>query len=208
MINNNTALRGEFDLIGFSQGTILSRYIIENCKLVGKVRNFIAFGGPLNGQSVNLCSFYDVFCILKRWYDSSMVFTDKMQNSWAPAGYFKVPGYFQEYLEHSSFLAEANNEVNYSEARREKMLNLKRAMFIKWDNEKTIKPAESSWWGEYDDNYNVLHRNQTALYQKDLIGIKTLEEQGRAKFVSIPGGHMDYTWEEIDNIVIPFLLGG
>ena len=51
MINQNPFFNGEFDLIGFSQGTIISRYIIQYCNLKGKVRNFVAFGGPLNGQS-------------------------------------------------------------------------------------------------------------------------------------------------------------
>jgi palmitoyl-protein thioesterase len=110
-------------------------------------------------------------------------------------------------LDKSEFLAEANNERDYSDERKQKFLRLNRAMFIKWDSEQVIKPAESSWWGQYDINYNVLHRNSTDVYQKDLIGIRTLEEQGRAKFVSIPGGHMEFTFEQIDNIIIPFLLG-
>jgi uncharacterized alpha/beta hydrolase family protein len=61
MINNNAQLQGEFDLIGFSQGTILSRYIIQNCDSIGRVRNFISFGGPLNGQYPIACTWYDFF---------------------------------------------------------------------------------------------------------------------------------------------------
>ena len=136
-----------------------------------------------------------------------MVFSDSFQSGWAPANYWRDPNNFNTYLYKSDFLAEANNERNYSEERRQKFFNLKRVMFIKWDDENTIKPSESSWWGEYDSNYNVIHRNNTILYQKDLIGIKTLENEGRAKFINIPGGHMHFTYEQIDNIIIPFLLG-
>ena len=49
--------------------------------------------------------------------------------------------------------------------------------------------------GEYDSNYNVVHRNNTIIYQKDLIGIKILENEGRAKFIKIPRGHMHFDYE-------------
>jgi triacylglycerol esterase/lipase EstA (alpha/beta hydrolase family) len=53
LLNDNPNFQGEFDLFGFSQGTIVSRYVIQYCNLNGKVRNFVSFGGPLNGQSSN-----------------------------------------------------------------------------------------------------------------------------------------------------------
>ena len=205
-INNNTAFSGEFDLIGFSQGNIVSRYIIQYCNLKGKVRNFISFGGPLNGQSSPICSFYDILCILRKWFDNSVVFNDDYQASFAPANYWKNPNDYNSYLNKSTFLAEANNERNFSTERKNKFLNLKKALFIKWENEQTIHPAESSWWGEFDSDYNVIHRNNSLVYKEDLIGIKSLETQGRAKFISIPGVHMEFTYDQIDNIVIPFLL--
>lgn len=134
-----------------------------------------------------------------------MVYSDNYQSTWAPAGYWRAPGHEEEYLSKSVFLAQANNEVNFSQARKDAFLSVDKFLFIMWDNEQTIVPKESSWWGQWDNNYNLLHRNQTRLYQEDLIGLKTLEETGRATFITIPGGHMDYTWEEVDSIVIPFL---
>ena len=61
--------------------------------------------------------------------------------------------------------------------------------------------------GEFESNYNFVHRNNTILYQKDLIGIKTLENEERVKFVNISEGHMHFNYEQIDNIVISLLLG-
>ena len=157
-------------------------------------------------RAFQTCAFYDIFCLLKRWYDSSYVFTDEYQSSFAPSNYWKVPNNYDNYLIKSSFLAEANNERSFSSDRKDRFLKLNKALFIKWENEQTIKPAESSWWGEYDANYGVIHRNETILFQKDLIGVKTLESQRRAKFISIPGVHMEYTFSQIDDIIIPFLL--
>ena len=207
MLNINPLFSGEFDLMGFSQGTIISRYIIQHWNLKGKVRNFISFGGPLNGQSYTPCAFYNIPCLLINLYCSYFIFTDHLQNTWAPTNYFKDPNNYAEYLNKSTFLAEANNERYFSEEIRQKFLNLNRCMFIKWDSDGVLQPEESAWWGEFDINFKPIHRNNTVLYQKDLIGIKTLEMEGRAKFVSIPGKHMNYTLEQIDNIIVPFLHG-
>jgi palmitoyl-protein thioesterase len=206
MINNNTDFQGEFDLVGFSQGTIMSRYIIQNCKLNGSVRNFISFGGPLNGQYPPRCGWLDLGCIYTKYMDGAMAYDDDHQENFAWASYWKDPAHYQQYLDQSTWLAEANNEVNYSEARRQSMLDLNGALFIKWDAETTISPAESSWWGGYDKNFNVIDRFHDDVYLEDLVGIKTLEEEGRALFISIPGKHMEYTFTQIDEIIIPFIV--
>jgi palmitoyl-protein thioesterase len=80
-------------------------------------------------------------------------------------------------------------------------------MFIIFAQETTISPPESSWWGEYNINGTALVRQQTQVYQKDLIGIKSLESQGRATFATLPGKHVQITEDDIRNVVIPFILG-
>lgn len=40
-----------FDIVAFSQGTMLSRYLIQYCPLKTQVRRFVSFGGPLNGMT-------------------------------------------------------------------------------------------------------------------------------------------------------------
>ena len=206
MINNDPNLQGEFDLVGWSQGTLMSRYIIEFCQLNGKVRKFVAFGGPINGESNPQCSWYDISCFINRYYTSSRVFTDGYQESWAPAGYWREPGKYKKYLEKSSFIAYANNEVDFSQERKDKFLGVENHLYILWDNDGTIIPTESSHWGQWaEDSYTLLHRNQTRVYKDDLIGIRQLEEEGRAEFVNIPGVHMEYTFDQVDSIVIPFL---
>jgi hypothetical protein len=45
------------------------------------------------------------------------------------------------------------------------------------------------------------------MYQQDLIGIRTLEEEGRAVFLEFPGGHMRFNYQQVDTVIIPFLRG-
>jgi triacylglycerol esterase/lipase EstA (alpha/beta hydrolase family) len=40
---------GEFNILGYSQGGLISRYIVENCEMKGKVRNLITLGTPHMG---------------------------------------------------------------------------------------------------------------------------------------------------------------
>ena len=41
-----------FNLIGFSQGGLLGRALIQNCpEVAAKVKNFISIGSPQNGVS-------------------------------------------------------------------------------------------------------------------------------------------------------------
>mmetsp|Transcript_23899 Transcript_23899/g.26520 ORF Transcript_23899/g.26520 Transcript_23899/m.26520 type:complete len:161 (+) Transcript_23899:396-878(+) len=117
----------------------------------------------------------------------------------APADYWRNPKNPEGYLKHS-FLAEANNEAKFDQGRKDKWLALKFARFVKWDRDTTIIPRESSWWGMYTEDYNIISRHDTELYKKDLIGLRTLEEQGRADFVITPGDHMHVSRKNIYNI--------
>jgi palmitoyl-protein thioesterase len=118
----------------------------------------------------------------------------------APADYWRDPQNMEGFLKYSKFLAEANNEVNFNQTRKDKWLSLKKAIFVKWIDDTTIIPKESSWWGMYDSNFNIMSRFDTEVYQKDLMGIKTLEEDGRATFETLPGDHMHFSHDDINQM--------
>ena len=119
----------------------------------------------------------------------------------APTDYWRDPQNIEGYLKHSGFLAEANNEVNFNQTRKDLWLSLKQCIFVKWSNDTTIIPRESSWWGHLTSELNTVSRFDSEVYQKDLIGIRTLEESGRADFIAIPGDHMHFNTDQINHIV-------
>lgn len=132
------------------------------------------------------------------WIFNKVVYLDIVQMLLAPADYWYDPQNHSGYLKNSRFLAEANNQVNFDQARKEKWTNLKYAKFIKWERDTTIIPRESAWWGQYTSDLNVINRFETEVYKQDLIGIRTLEESGRAEFASLPGDHMHFTYNQIN----------
>jgi len=46
----------------------------------------------------------------------------------------------------------------------------------------------------------------TELYQKDFIGLKALNEAGKLKVQTFEGEHLQFTDDQITNIIVPFLI--
>lgn len=195
---------GNFSIMGISQGSILTKYVLEYCPFELPIRSIVTFGGPHMGVSAVPHFPREewigwIFCLVI----DRVIYLNIAQYLLAPADYFRVPNDPEGFLKHSKFLRDANNEANFNQTRKDLWIGLKFARFVKWEQDTTIIPDESSWWGKYDIDMNTLSRFDTDVYQKDLIGIRTLEEEGRADFVSIPGDHMDFSHEQINHIVSP-----
>lgn len=58
----------------------------------------------------------------------------------SPSDYWVDPKNHEGYIKHSHFLAEANNEKNFDQARKDKWLGLKHARFVKWIDDEIIIP--------------------------------------------------------------------
>ena len=121
------------------------------------------------------------------------------------ADYWRDPKNEEGYLHYSRFLAEANNEVNYSEERKAHWTHINHATFIMWEDDETIIPKESAHWAQYDEHFNIIDRHDTNLFQQSLIGIKTLEDENKADYKSFPGNHMQFNFTQINNDVLPTL---
>ena len=50
----------------------------------------------------------------------------------APADYWRDPQNPEGFKEYSRFLAEANNEINFNQTKKDQWLSLKSARFVKW----------------------------------------------------------------------------
>ena len=48
-IKQHPAFQNKFNIFGVSQGTIISRYIIEKCNYKGKIQNYVSLMGPQMG---------------------------------------------------------------------------------------------------------------------------------------------------------------
>lgn len=199
--------QGNFTIFGVSQGTLISRYVIQNCDIKGKIVNYVSFDGPQMG----IGSLPKINCpVVCDWINSAVakfIYNDYFQRNIAPAGYFKYKYSFQEYLNGSSFLADLNNErPNKTELYKSRFSSLEKLLLIKNKNDTTITPIDSSWFQFYDQKgENIVPLNQSDFYISDYIGLRYLIENNKVSFAEFEGDHVIFTWDEIDQHIITFL---
>ncbi len=167
----------------------------------------MSIGGPQAGVAKFPKCTIPVVCWVVNSATDWLVYTDFIQNNVGPAGYFKNPSDYQNYLQKSSFLADLNNErsaknQNYTN----QFLKLEKVVLTMFEQDTMIFPKETAWFGFYNqDKSVVLNVTQTDLYNQDLIGLKQLMQEQKVQFVSLPGDHLRFSQADIDEYFIPAL---
>lgn len=46
---------------------------------------------------------------------------------------------------------------------------------------------------------------QTKLYTEDWIGLKTLDEEGKVKFINVSGNHLEISQKDMKKYIVPYL---
>jgi len=201
-------LKDGFNAIGFSQGGQFLRAYVERCN-DPPVYNLITYGGQHNGVSaVPGCINDDSdFCARMRVLLSSNVYSSFIQKNVVQAQYFKSIDNYDEYLEKSLFLADINNEREEKNAQyKENMLKLNKFVMIRFEEDQTVVPASTTWFGWVNDLEEPIPMNETLSYKEDWIGLKTLEKDNKLDFLTTPGEHMQVDIEYfLENVFHPYL---
>ncbi|KAK7256425.1 hypothetical protein RIF29_29871 [Crotalaria pallida] len=180
-------------------GNLIARGIIEFCDGRPPVKNFISLGGPHAGiASIPYCKAH-----------------------LAPSGYVKISTDMDAYIKGCEFLRYLNNEIigKRNSTYRSRFSSLENVVFIKFDHDEVLIPKETAWFGYYAEGTSdpVLpaqkRRNfvcetgvkQTKLYEEDWIGLRTLDEVGKAKFISVSGNHLDISLSDMKTFIVPYL---
>ena len=192
------------NIVGLSQGGLIARTLAESCNIT--VHNVITLGGPHMGvMSLPNCE-SGFYCNIFNDALDLGVYDPLVQNNFGPPGYFKDQYKYDEYLKSSGFLASASNErsVNVAFANGFKAIN--QLVLIEFTEDTVVDPKESEWFGYYNNNSeDLLNYNETIDYVNDVLGFKTLDQQNKIVFESIVGNHLQFTDEDIQRTVIPYL---
>lgn len=204
-------LRKGYNIVGLSQGNLIGRGVLEFCAGGPPVKNFISLGGPHAGTaSVPLCG-SGILCIIADKLMKSEIYSDYVQDHLAPSGYLKLPNAIPNYLEKCKFLPKLNNELpdERNSTYKERFTSLQNLVLIMFEHDTVLIPKETSWFGYYPDGaFNpLLPPQQTQLYIEDWIGLKTLDEAGRVKYISVPGNHLGISRSDMKKYVVPYLEG-
>ena len=181
---------------------------MERCPVKGKVRNLVTLGGPNMGVSaIPGCGQKGLICSIINFIADQFVYFPLIQNLIGPAGYFRNPADIPDYLEYSVFLPYLNGEKkdsNYATLKNN-FSSLNAALFVMFNEDTVIFPKETAWFWQLQADGSVLPVNQTAFYKDDLIGLRTLDEAGKVTYAAFDGNHLQFTDEQIKDVIAPFL---
>ncbi len=175
-------LKNGFDFIGLSQGGLIGRGYVQKYNHLDnyQIYTLITLVTPHGGV-----------------YDKNMGFinfyTHKMQNSLSFSNYWRNPNELIQYLTHSTFLADANNErLNKNETYKKNIMNLENFVMVYSPNDEIIKPPESGIFATYDKKLHTINLRSTDLYKKDWLGLKYLDDNNKLHFERTNCTHVEH----------------
>ncbi|KAI7089397.1 palmitoyl-protein thioesterase 1 precursor [Hortaea werneckii] len=197
--SNLTGKDGEIraDALGFSQGGQFLRGLLERCDGLS-FRSLVTFGSQHNGiQQFPACSDYDFLCKGATNLIKGNAWTDYVQNRVVPAQYYRtlndstgLPT--QDYLQHSNFLADVNNERSArSQVYADQVASMENFVMYVFEEDVTVIPKESGWFAEVNGTTGeVTPLRERQMYKEDWLGLKRLDEKGGLELKKHPNGHM------------------
>lgn len=193
------------DAIGFSQGGQFLRGYVERCNFP-PVRSLITFGSQHNGISqFQSCGPTDWLCKGSNALLRGNAWSSLAQSRLVPAQYFRDPADLDNYLEHSNFLADINNErATKNTTYAENLKKLENFVMFQFDEDVTVVPKESAWFAEVNGT-DVTPLKERPIYTEDWLGLKELDEAGKLKFLNIEGPHMSLSDEVLNSTFEKFL---
>lgn len=206
----------EINIVGISQGGLISRAIVERCKGIPRVHTLFTYGGPHGGvSSFQKCDGFicEMFNKLVGFVADSIV----AQYFIAPADYYREWWNEERFYNNSIFLPEINNELNdpykpwvtpkhKRKEQKERIVDLEHFAMFMWLNDTVVSPRQSEWFGRWDKNREIQMMRDQPIYTEDLLGLKTLDEAGKLHFYHGEGEHMHLESWMIQDLLIPFLI--
>lgn len=194
-------------VIGYSQGGLLARAILQSnpdhC-----VSHFISLSSPQAGQfGSDFLHLIFPSLVAKTAFE---LFYSHVGQHTSVGNYWNDPHHQELYRKYSVFLPYINNEIESCNSTlfRNSLIKLEKIVLIGGPNDMIITPWQSSHFGYFDKDNDVIPFHQRGIYINDTIGLKTLEQSGRLKILTIPHVH-HFAWHlnltVIDHAILPYL---
>ena len=205
-VKANKHFQGEFNVVGLSQGGLLARSIVQQCDTNETVRNFVTLGGPHRGVAASPNCFSGFYCDIINYTIDTFVYFPTIQDFIAPAAYFRDPEQLDTYYKYSIFLPYLNNEKDFDQKSKDRLVAVNKAMFGWFSQDTVIDPPETAIFGELQIDRSVKDVHDTDLYKNDLIGLAQLEAANKITWKKIEGNHLQFTEDFVQHELIPFLM--
>ena len=191
------------------QGGLFLRALAQTCDV--RVRTLVTLGSPHGGVAqVPACSAGEgsVFCKSMVRLIKAGAYSDAVQGSVVQAQYFRAANDEAAFLQHSLFLAGANNLLEVkNQTYAERLSTLDRLVLFRFVDDATVVPRDSAWFAmQSGDEVVPLEEQELYAKGKDFLGLRALHDSGRLTQAECPGEHMRFTLDWFaDNVVTPYL---
>lgn len=207
-LSTDDKLKQGFNVMGFSQGGQFLRALVQQCPNV-TVRNLLSVGGQHQGvygfprcigDNVTLCN------IARRLLNLG-AYDGIVQNHLVQAQYWHDPLNEDEYKKKCVFLPDINQENSFNPDYKARLSKLNNLILVKFLEDEMVQPRESEWFGFYKPGQTkeLYTLFESDLYQKDLLGLKQLNDTGRLHFLGAPFDHLQFTEEWFIQNLVPFI---
>jgi len=208
MLAADPKLQGGFNAIGFSQGGQFLRAYVERCNNP-PVHNLITVGGQHQGV-YGMPNCPGVNITVCEWIRDLLdlgAYNSWIQNFLVQAQYWQDPLDEKAYLAGNIFLPDINNALpTKNQTYKNNILKLSNFVMVRFTEDTMVQPIESEWFGFYvpGQDKKVLTLQETPLYQEDWLGLKQLDQQGKLKFLSVVGEHLQFSIQWFNETIIPY----
>jgi palmitoyl-protein thioesterase len=212
-LKEDEALKGGFNAIGFSQGGQFLRAYVERCN-DPPVHNLVTYGSQHMGISdlPGCADSSDWQCKMARGLALKGVYLPWVQKKVVQAQYFNDPNNQDAYLKQSILLPDINNAhpinsddedmpTGKNQTYKRNLSSLNKFVMIKFTEDVTVVPAETAWFGYYNQEGNVTSLQHLDIYKQDWIGLKYLDSKGKLIFEEAEGGHMQLSAENLQSVL-------
>ncbi|XP_034030083.1 lysosomal thioesterase PPT2-like [Thalassophryne amazonica] len=185
-------------LLCFSQGGLICRALLSTVPH-HNVDTFISLSSPQAGQYGDTVYLKWIFPDHFKTTVFSICYNTVGQEV-SICDYWNDPYHRNLYLESSKFLALLNGDRLHKEMKawRENFLRLKKLVLIGGPDDDVITPWQSSYFGFYNQNEDIIEMRNQEFYANDTFGLKTLDTRGDVSVCVLAGvkhtsWHSNYT---------------
>ncbi|KAK9514217.1 hypothetical protein VZT92_027698 [Zoarces viviparus] len=163
-------------LLCFSQGGLICRALLSMTPH-HNVHTFVSLSSPQAGQYGDT-DYLWIFPSLKK--EMFRICYNAMGHNLSICDYWNDPHHRSCYLRNNNFLPILNGERPHIDMKawRENFLRIKKLVLIGGPDDGVITPWQSSQFGFYDSNENIVEMRKQEFYKSDTFGLKALEDRG------------------------------
>ena len=194
-------LKDGFTLIGFSQGGLIARGVLQKCEVGKYIRRLITFGAPHSG--VALIPFTAETSFMNKTV-LRLCFYGFIQNHVGPCGYIRSSRYYDSYQSSKNFIADLNNEFNDNLEYKKRVEGLDVFMAVQFLDDQMVQPHNTSIFGYFkDQDYKEYSEMEDLdIYKKDSVGLQSLHTKGKLIRCDIDGDHLQIAPEDMQSFAV------